>query len=170
MRLSVPRNPSSASLEPMESPFVTNMPTIDGLRTTPSFSTAASPISRFLSVNGIAEKAIHNLTEARCKQLLFVKARWPEAISMSLWPACNGYLGPRNDEGLYKLDLFGNLRRKPQVHPYIRLTGLCVVDSKLTSGKSIKRWDSRAQLGLNLGQSPSHARNISLVLSLTMGL
>ncbi|KAL7524964.1 hypothetical protein ACHAWF_001149 [Thalassiosira exigua] len=50
------------------------------------------------------------------EQLLVAKARWPEAIDMSLSPyalcqaACNDYLVPQNDEGLSKLDLFGNLR------------------------------------------------------------
>ncbi|KAL7521623.1 hypothetical protein ACHAWF_000292, partial [Thalassiosira exigua] len=50
MRPSVPRRPLSALPEIIESPFATTMPTLDVLRTTPSFSTAASPINRFPSV------------------------------------------------------------------------------------------------------------------------
>lgn len=42
--------------------------------------------------------------------------------------------------------------------------------SALASSNSIPRWDARARLGLNLGPSPTHARNVHLVLSLTTGL
>ncbi|KAL7527381.1 hypothetical protein ACHAWF_002156 [Thalassiosira exigua] len=99
--------------------------------------------------NGIAEKAIRDLTEATRKQLLFAKARWPEAIDMSLWPyalrqaACNDYLVPRNDEGLSKLDLFGNLRVSANLKS-IHTFGcpVYVLDSRLASGKSSKRWDT----------------------------
>ena len=127
--------------------------------------------------NGIAEKAIRDLSEAARKQLLFAKSRWPDAVDMSLWPyalrqaAYNDNVVPRNDEGLSKLDLFGNLRvnvNLSSMHTFG--CPVYVLDSKLASGKSIKRWDSRARVGLNLGHSPDHARNVSLVLSLTTGL
>ena len=122
--------------------------------------------------NGIAEKAIRDLTEATRKQLLFAKSRWPEAVDMSLWPyalrqaACNDYLVPLNDEYMSKLDVFGTLRVNANLKS-IHTFGcpVYVLDSRLASGKSIKQWDSRARLGLNLEQSPSHACNASLVLS-----
>ncbi|KAL7531459.1 hypothetical protein ACHAWF_003778 [Thalassiosira exigua] len=122
MRLSVPRRPACALPKTMESLFATTMPIMDNSRTMPSFSTATSPISCLPSVvsmltsrNCFAEKVIHDLMEATRKQLLFVKVRWPEAIDMSLWPyalyqaACNDYLVPQYNEGLSKLDIFGNL-------------------------------------------------------------
>jgi hypothetical protein len=40
------------------------------------------------------------------------------------------------------------------------------ITKKLASGKSLPRWSSRACLGLNLGLSPMHARNVYLVLTL----
>jgi hypothetical protein len=40
----------------------------------------------------------------------------------------------------------------------------------LVGGKSIPRWDPRSRIGLYLGPSPLHARNVHLVLSLTAGL
>jgi hypothetical protein len=44
------------------------------------------------------------------------------------------------------------------------------LNNSLASSKSIPRWEPRARLGLNLGPSPTHARNVHLVLSLTTGL
>ena len=41
--------------------------------------------------------------------------------------------------------------------------------SALTSSNSIPQWDPRARLGLNLGPSPTHPRNVHLVLSLSTG-
>jgi hypothetical protein len=52
-------------------------------------------------------------------------------------------------------------------------TPVCPVyalNSSLVSGKSIPRWDNRCRLVINLGPSPIHARNVSLVLNLTTGL
>jgi hypothetical protein len=44
------------------------------------------------------------------------------------------------------------------------------LNSALDSGKSIPKWDNRCRLGINVGPSPRHARNLSLVLNLTAGL
>ena len=39
------------------------------------------------------------------------------------------------------------------------------LDNRLQQGQSIPRWDPRVRLGIYLGQSPRHARSVSLVLS-----
>ncbi len=44
------------------------------------------------------------------------------------------------------------------------------LNNSLASNKAIPRWDLRAHIGLNLGPSLTHARNVHLVLSLTTGL
>jgi hypothetical protein len=44
------------------------------------------------------------------------------------------------------------------------------LNNTLASNKALPRWDPRARLGLNLEPSPTHARNVHLVLSLTTGL
>eukprot|EP00804_Cyclotella_cryptica_P005599 CCRYP_003078-RA/>CCRYP_003078-RA protein AED:0.11 eAED:0.06 QI:0/-1/0/1/-1/0/1/0/102 len=36
--------------------------------------------------NGIAERAIRDITEATRTMLLHAKARWPSAVHLSLWP------------------------------------------------------------------------------------
>jgi hypothetical protein len=43
------------------------------------------------------------------------------------------------------------------------------LQNALASGKSLPRWSPRARLGLNLGPSPMHARNVYLVLNLITG-
>jgi hypothetical protein len=44
------------------------------------------------------------------------------------------------------------------------------LQNQLAAGNSIPKWSPRALLGLNLGQSPMHARNVYLVLNLSTGL
>jgi hypothetical protein len=51
-------------------------------------------------------------------------------------------------------------------------TFACLVfalQNALASGKLLPRWSPRARLGLNLGPSPTHARNVYLVLDLMTG-
>jgi hypothetical protein len=44
------------------------------------------------------------------------------------------------------------------------------LQNALAAGNAVFKWSPRARLGLNLGPSPTHARHISLVLSLSTGL
>jgi hypothetical protein len=44
-----------------------------------------------------------------------------------------------------------------------------VLENDLANGSPILHWSPRARLGVNLGSSPSHARNVYLVLSLHTG-
>jgi hypothetical protein len=51
-------------------------------------------------------------------------------------------------------------------------TFMCPVFAKknaVASGKLLPRWSPRARLGLNLGPSPTHSRNVYLVLNLMTG-
>jgi hypothetical protein len=43
------------------------------------------------------------------------------------------------------------------------------LENDLAAGSSIPHWSPRACLGVNLGSSPSHARNVYLVLNLHTG-
>ncbi len=44
------------------------------------------------------------------------------------------------------------------------------LQNALAAGNAVPKWSRRAQLGLNLGPSPMHARNVYLVLNLSTGL
>ncbi len=43
------------------------------------------------------------------------------------------------------------------------------LQNALALGNQLPRWSPRARLGLNLGPSPIHARNVYLILNLTTG-
>jgi hypothetical protein len=43
------------------------------------------------------------------------------------------------------------------------------LQNALASGNTLFRWSPRARLGLNLGPSPNHARNVYLALNLVTG-
>jgi hypothetical protein len=70
-----------------------------------------------------------------------------------------------------KLELFSSIKVGSNMK-FLHTFGCPVFDlnNSLASSKAIPRWDPRARLGLNLGPSPTHARNVHLVLSLTTGL
>ena len=45
-----------------------------------------------------------------------------------------------------------------------------VLKKELQAGKKIGKWDAKVVIGINLGPSPTHARSVSLVQSITTGL
>ncbi|KAL7478813.1 hypothetical protein ACHAW6_008183 [Cyclotella cf. meneghiniana] len=94
--------------------------------------------------NGVAKRAIRDITEAAQTMLLHAKARWPSAVHLSLWPYA--------------------VRMAVYVHNTVPIL------SSLAAGNTIPKWSPRSCLGLNLGPSPNHARSINLVLHLNTGL
>jgi hypothetical protein len=66
--------------------------------------------------NGIAKRAIHDLSESARKQLLHARQRWPQAMSTALWPyvLCHAaYLSnvlPTHKDGQSRLELFSGIR------------------------------------------------------------
>jgi hypothetical protein len=62
--------------------------------------------------NDITERAIRNLSESACKQLLHACACWPEAVHFALWPyaLCNAAILHNSlsllEDGTLRLDLF----------------------------------------------------------------
>ncbi len=65
--------------------------------------------------NGIAERAICNLSESGQKQLFHAKQHWPQAVSIALWPYAlrsAAYLHnvlPALDKGQSRLELFSGI-------------------------------------------------------------
>jgi hypothetical protein len=126
--------------------------------------------------NGIAERAIRNLSKSARKQLLHACARWPAAVHFALWPYALRHAAllhnslPVLKDGTSRLELFSSIR--VGVHMKNMHTFACPVfalQNALASGNTLPRWSPRAGLGLNLGPSPIHARNVYLVLNLTTG-
>ena len=44
------------------------------------------------------------------------------------------------------------------------------LQTELAAGNKLPKWSPRARIGMNLGQSPTHARNLCLILNLETGL
>jgi hypothetical protein len=45
-----------------------------------------------------------------------------------------------------------------------------VLNNDLQLGRKISKWDARARVGIYLGKSPQHRRNVSLVLKTNSGM
>ena len=127
--------------------------------------------------NEIAEKRIRDLTERARKMLLHAKSRWPEAITVNLWPyalrAAQDQINliPNNLHGESYEESFTGVQVSAKAKNF-RTFGCPVyaLNNNLQSGSKIGKWEPRARMGINLGFSPRHARNVSLVLSLETGL
>jgi hypothetical protein len=122
--------------------------------------------------NGIAERAIRDLSESARKQLLHARARWPAAVHLSLWPYAlpNAALlfntMPVLEGGMSRLERFSSIQVGANMK-HIHTFGCPVfaLHNTLAKGKKIPKWLPRARLGLNLGTSPMQARNVYLVLT-----
>jgi hypothetical protein len=126
--------------------------------------------------NGIAERSICNLSERGSKQLLHARARWPQAVHFVLWPYAlqNAALLhnslPVLEDSTLRLELFSSIRvgcNMKHVHTFG--CPVFALQNALASGNQLPRWSPRTRLGLNLGPSPMHVRNIYLVLNLITG-
>jgi hypothetical protein len=126
--------------------------------------------------NGVAERAICDLLESTCKQLLHACACWPEAVHFTLWTyaLCNAvYIHnslPALEDGTSRLELFSSICVGSNMKHV--LTFGCPVfalQNALALGNQIPCWSPRVHLGLNLGPNPMHAWNVYLVLNLVTG-
>ncbi len=126
--------------------------------------------------NGIAEKAIRNLRKSARKQLLHAQQKWPAAIHLALWPYTLGntvYLDntlPVLGDGTSRMESFSLIRLGSKMkHLHAFGCPVFALENNLAAGNSILHWSSHARLGVNLGPSPLHARNVYLVLNLYTG-
>jgi hypothetical protein len=122
--------------------------------------------------NGIAEKAIRDLSESARKQLLHARQRWPAAVHLALWPYAMRNAAhlhnvlPVRDDNTSRLELFSSIRVGLKLrHAHVFGCPVFALQNELSSGSSLPKWSPRARLGINLGPSPHHARNVSLVLN-----
>jgi hypothetical protein len=126
--------------------------------------------------NGTAKQAIRNLSESARKQLLHARACWPQAVHFALWPytlrnaALLHNALPVLEDGTSRLELFSSICvgcNMKHVHTFG--CPVFALQNALASGNQLPRWSPCAHLGLNLGPSPMHARNVDLVLNLITG-
>ena len=128
--------------------------------------------------NGKAEHRIRELQELARTQLIHANRRWPNAITSNLWPyalrhASDCVNNTPNLQSASKLTpqqlftattvMINKKHWKPFGCPVF------VLDEQLQSGRPYQKWRQRACVGIYLGQSPIHNRNVALVLHQNTG-
>lgn len=127
--------------------------------------------------NGIAERAIRDIQDQARKQLLHAKAKWPAAVDLALWPYALRYAAyvhnmvPVRDGSESCMTKFTGVRVELKMRSMHSLfCPVFALQNELAAGNKLPKWSPRARIGMNLGQSPTHARNICLILNLETGL
>ena len=121
--------------------------------------------------NGIIENQIGLITRWARTSLLHAKRRWPSAITTLLWPyALKTAIDRYNDfhfdkNGLTPHQKFAKTSQKPIVsnrHPW----GCPIfVLTKEAQGSKSPKWEPRSRMGIYLGNSPTHAGSVAMVLN-----
>ena len=126
--------------------------------------------------NGIAEKRIRDLQDGARTMLLHTQRRWPDAINTHLWPYAMRMANdvhnnsPLTNRQASPIELFSGSTVQPQLKHFHHFESpVYVLGSALQAGKKIRKWSERARIGINLGNSPQHAKSVALVLSRTSG-
>ena len=123
--------------------------------------------------NGKVEKRIRDIQDNSRTMLLHDESRWCHAIIRNLWPyamrtaVTNRNETPkRNIDGLSPLEVFSSTRVTSNMnnkHPFG--CPAYVATEEVQSSVKARKWADREKLGIYLGNSPCHARNISLILN-----
>jgi hypothetical protein len=127
--------------------------------------------------NGRAEKKIRDLQDNTRTSLLHAMRKWPDVITINLWPYAMRYAMdvnncvPAKGKEQSPLELLSGIKTKiplRQIHHFGCPT--YILTNELQAGrKAGTKWKDRARLGVNLGFSPQHACSVHLILSLTTG-
>jgi len=128
--------------------------------------------------NGRAERRIRELQESARAMLLHAHRRWPNAITVNLWPYAlkmandtyNDMPSLLDKEARSPMQLFS--KSDTDINPkHYKPFGspVFVLDSKPQGGQPFHKWSKRSRVGIYLGHSPVHARNVALVMDRDTG-
>jgi hypothetical protein len=131
--------------------------------------------------NGIAECRIQDLKKQACTMLLHSQYLWPEAVTTAMWLyALHMECDIFNHAPMLKRDckditpfksfVGTKVSSKPRHNHTFGCPVYVLASPLLQQGKSLNMWLAQARIGINLGISPIHTRNVALVMSLKMGL
>ena len=128
--------------------------------------------------NGIAERRIRTLQELARTMLLHASKRWPKTVTTNLWP----YALRMANEMLNQTPSMQDKRRRAPLQIFAGSDVSCelkdykpfgcpayCLDNDLQLQQPFHKWKARARLGIYLGSSPVHARNVALVLDRDTG-
>lgn len=129
--------------------------------------------------NGMAERRIRELQDMARTMMTHANHRWPKCITANLWPYA---IRMANDAINNSPSMQDHLRRSP-LQQFSRTNvqmnikhfqpfgcPVYVLDNRLQTQKPIPKWNDRSRVGIYLGKSPAHGRNIALVLDRSTGL
>lgn len=129
--------------------------------------------------NGIAERRIGELQGLARTMLIHANKRWPKVASANLWPyavrMANDVLNEtpslRDATRQSPLQIFADTKVNPNAKHWKPFgCPVYVLDSNLQAGKIHHKWKQRSRVGIYIGRSPQHARNVALVLNIETGL
>lgn len=129
--------------------------------------------------NGMAERRIKELQGMTRASLIFANHRWSQAITANLWPyamrlvnqSINSSPSMQDQQRRSPDQIFSKSTVMPNPKHYKPFgCPTYVLDAQLQAGKPHGKWEERSKVGIYLGTSPTHPRNVPLVLSLTTGL
>ena len=128
--------------------------------------------------NGIAERRIKEVQNMARTMLIHAAHRWAECITANLWPyailmandVINNCPSMQDDQKRSPEQIFTN--SKVVMNPKHFQTFGCpvfVLDNALQQSAPFHKWKERSKVGIYLGKSPTHGRNVALVLSRETG-
>jgi len=129
-------------------------------------------------MNGIAERRIKELQEMTRASLAHANYRWKRAITANLWPyalrlandAYNATPLKSNEQAYSPAQLFAGSKVNPNKKHFQPFgCPVYVLSQELQQQKPYHKWKERANVGIYLGRSPQHQRNVALVLNLSTG-
>ena len=129
--------------------------------------------------NGVAERRIRVLQEMTRTLIIHAQNKWPQGISANLWPyalrlaneAWNSAPNPRDIDKLSPVQRFtGSTVQASIKHSIPFGCPAYVLESQLQSRLPFHKWKNRARVGVYIGRSPVHARNVALILNRDTGL
>ena len=129
--------------------------------------------------NGIAERRIRELQNMTRTMLIHAAKRWPSCITANLWP----YALRQATEILNSSPSMQDAKRRSPSEIFSKTRAMLntkhfqtfgcpayVLDNNLQHSSPFHKWKQRSKVGIYLGLSPTHGRNVALVLNRTTGL
>jgi len=129
--------------------------------------------------NGIAERRIRELQEMARTMMVHANRKWTNCFSTMLWPyairmANHVYNNaPLHSHEGQSTPLQVASKTSVEVNRKHFKTFGCpvyVLNRNLQLGKPYGKWNERSKMGMYLGPSPAHNKNVALVLDLDTGL
>ena len=129
--------------------------------------------------NGLCEKRIRDLQDQTRTMITYAKSKWKNCITVNLWPyalliandvlnnAPNFSLKDKRTPMQYFTNSTISINKK-HYHPFG--CPAFVLDKQLQSNKPFNKWNVRSKVGIYLGQSPHHGKNVALILDRRTGL